>query len=432
MATEVILPKVDMDMATGRIARWIVKDGEQVAKGDILFEIETDKAAMEIDAPASGVLQITAPEGNADITVGTVVAWIYAAGEKPIAPVAPAPALPDAPVAVVERVEAVAIAPVVADNQVDKPRATPLARRMAHQVGLDLGQLNGSGPRGRIQRSDVEAAISQTVPSTPVPEVRSCKPREVAPVSGILHGVWLRQGHGTPVVLIHGFGAELASWRPLLPEIPSDRPVFALDLPCHGKSLDNSVDGFEDLVAQVEEALVQAGIVQAHLIGHSLGGAVAASVAAGIRIEAASLLMISPAGLGAEISSFVTQFARATEASDVAAWLRELVYDPATLADGFIRAVARERADGKLAAAQTRFVASVFGAQAQGFSIRAALGHLGCEARIVFGTEDRVIPWRQTSGLSGNIALHLFSQTGHMPHVEKRAEVGRILRQMIR
>ena len=82
MPVEVILPKVDMDMATGRISRWYVEDGAAVKKGDVLFEIETDKAAMEIDAPASGTIRdITGKEG-VDIPVGEAVAWIYAEGEK--------------------------------------------------------------------------------------------------------------------------------------------------------------------------------------------------------------------------------------------------------------------------------------------------------------------------------------------------------------
>uniref|UniRef100_UPI000AA3573E biotin/lipoyl-containing protein n=1 Tax=Mesorhizobium sp. 1M-11 TaxID=1529006 RepID=UPI000AA3573E len=93
MPVEVILPKVDMDMATGQISRWFFEEGATVKQGDVLFEIETDKAAMEIDAPASGTLRnITGKEG-VDIPVGAPVAWIYAEGEDAAAP-APASAEP--------------------------------------------------------------------------------------------------------------------------------------------------------------------------------------------------------------------------------------------------------------------------------------------------------------------------------------------------
>jgi pyruvate dehydrogenase E2 component (dihydrolipoamide acetyltransferase) len=81
MPTEVILPKVDMDMATGQISRWFAEEGARVKKGDVLFEIETDKAAMEIDAPASGVLRDVTGKEGVDIPVGAPVAWIYADGE---------------------------------------------------------------------------------------------------------------------------------------------------------------------------------------------------------------------------------------------------------------------------------------------------------------------------------------------------------------
>ena len=81
MPTEVILPKVDMDMATGQISRWFAEEGARVKKGDVLFEIETDKAAMEIDAPASGVLRDVTGKEGVDIAVGAAVAWIYADDE---------------------------------------------------------------------------------------------------------------------------------------------------------------------------------------------------------------------------------------------------------------------------------------------------------------------------------------------------------------
>jgi pyruvate/2-oxoglutarate dehydrogenase complex dihydrolipoamide acyltransferase (E2) component len=79
---EVILPKVDMDMATGKIARWFVAEGDMVAKGAPLFEIETDKAAMDVEAPASGILRGVSGGQGIDIPVGEVVAWIFGEGEN--------------------------------------------------------------------------------------------------------------------------------------------------------------------------------------------------------------------------------------------------------------------------------------------------------------------------------------------------------------
>src|SRR5437868_8259013 len=97
MPAEVILPKVDMDMATGQISRWFAEEGATVKKGDVLFEIETDKAAMEIDAPASGVLRDVTGKEGVDIPVGAAVAWIYADDESYGAGVSAEPAKLEAP-----------------------------------------------------------------------------------------------------------------------------------------------------------------------------------------------------------------------------------------------------------------------------------------------------------------------------------------------
>ena len=82
MAVEVILPKVDMDMDTGSISKWHVKDGDTVKKGQAVFDIETDKSAMEIEAPADGVIKISGVKENEPIAIGTVVAMIYGKGEE--------------------------------------------------------------------------------------------------------------------------------------------------------------------------------------------------------------------------------------------------------------------------------------------------------------------------------------------------------------
>ena len=172
MAVEVILPRVDMDMATGKISKWHHKDGDKVAKGAALFEIETDKAAMEIDAPADGILRnIVVTEGNS-APVGSAVAWIYAEGE---AVTAPAPAAK--PVAAsAARAEGPSVAPPAASSPVangEAPRATPLARRLARQAGLSIASIAGSGPRGRITAADVRSAVEAKPLPPPAPAISS-------------------------------------------------------------------------------------------------------------------------------------------------------------------------------------------------------------------------------------------------------------------
>src|SRR4051812_32735640 len=168
MPIEVILPKVDMDMASGTISRWLVKDGDRVKKGATIFEIETDKSTMEVESPGDGTIgQISAREGTV-VPVGVAVAFIFGEGEdasaiRPPANVPTAKAV-DAPR--LSQIVSSEIAPVSSGDS-SKPRATPLARRIARTHGIDLAVLTGSGPRGRIRADDVQQRLS--VPTAEAP-----------------------------------------------------------------------------------------------------------------------------------------------------------------------------------------------------------------------------------------------------------------------
>ncbi len=167
MATEVILPKVDMDMATGKVNLWHVKDGDTVKKGQVLFEIETDKSAMEIEAPVDGVVRGLAATG-VDIAVGSAVAFILAAGESlPTATSAEA-LVPAAAPPILQQVPAPGPALKGGEGRVSGLRATPLARRLAKQKGISLTAVSGSGPNGRIVAKDVE--VSKVVPVAAAPQ----------------------------------------------------------------------------------------------------------------------------------------------------------------------------------------------------------------------------------------------------------------------
>jgi pyruvate dehydrogenase E2 component (dihydrolipoamide acetyltransferase) len=161
MPVEVILPRVDMDMTTGKINRWYVKDGDTVKKGLPIFEIETDKAAMEVESPGDGVIgNISAAEG-AVVPVGEPVAFIYGAGEARTVPVTSKAARTDVAEPVADtRPLTVASREVSASiNVAGKRRATPLARSLARNGRIDIAAVTGSGPHGRIVAADVTAAI---------------------------------------------------------------------------------------------------------------------------------------------------------------------------------------------------------------------------------------------------------------------------------
>lgn len=172
MPIAIKMPALSPTMEEGTLAKWLVKVGDKVSSGDIMAEIETDKATMEFEAVDEGtIVSIDVSEGSEGVKVGTVIAMIAGEDEDatpaPVATVAtPAPAAVSAPSPAPKASAAVA-APALAEK-IDRVIASPLAKRIAADAGIDLGGLKGSGPNGRIVKADVVASPANT-PATPVP-----------------------------------------------------------------------------------------------------------------------------------------------------------------------------------------------------------------------------------------------------------------------
>jgi pyruvate dehydrogenase E2 component (dihydrolipoamide acetyltransferase) len=167
MATEVIMPKVDMVMDTGTFVEWLKDEGDQVEKGEPLFIVLTDKANIEIEAPASGVLAGVAAQPDDVIPVSEVIAYVLEPGEElpPESQVSQASAETapaTGPHPETGRVTAGAAAAGPGDGKV---RATPAARRIAGELGIDLGLISGSGARGRVHKADVLAFADERQPA---------------------------------------------------------------------------------------------------------------------------------------------------------------------------------------------------------------------------------------------------------------------------
>ena len=201
MPVEVILPRVDMDMVSAKISKWHVRDGDAVAKGAALFEIETDKAAMEIEAPASGTLgNILVGEG-ATAAVGSAVAFIYAAGEAITVQATRTPAAqPVASPPTITAAKLEALAPA------EGLRATPLARRMARETGINLAAIAGSGPRGRIVADDVRKNLDTRATASTVAIDDSAKrfyapgSFDIQPIDGMRRTIAQRLSHSKQTV----------------------------------------------------------------------------------------------------------------------------------------------------------------------------------------------------------------------------------------
>jgi pyruvate dehydrogenase E2 component (dihydrolipoamide acetyltransferase) len=176
MATEIIMPKVDMVMETGTFVEWLINEGDSVEKGQPLFVIMTDKAAIEVESPASGILSGVRAKPDDVIPVTQTIAYILNKDEKQ-----PAGVLEPSPQAEVGKGQpngdhrpSLLAAQTAGLTLPEKPayegvRATPIARRMAAQLGIDLMALQGRGPRGRIHKADVLLAADQKAQPTAEP-----------------------------------------------------------------------------------------------------------------------------------------------------------------------------------------------------------------------------------------------------------------------
>ena len=177
MATNILMPALSPTMTEGNLARWLKKEGERIKAGDVIAEIETDKATMEVEAVDEGILgKILVPGGTQGVKVNDVIAVLVEEGEAvpsgvpaaaaptPVATPAPAAPAGAAPAPVMASVAQPAAAPAG-----ERIFVSPLAKRMAQQAGLDLAGVKGSGPNGRIVKADVEAALARGPVVAPAP-----------------------------------------------------------------------------------------------------------------------------------------------------------------------------------------------------------------------------------------------------------------------
>ena len=173
MPIEIRMPALSPTMTEGNLAKWLKKEGDEVHSGDVLAEIETDKATMEVEAVDDGKIgRILVPEGAQGIKVNAPIALLLGEDEDAsaltnFAETPREPAQPAAPTAAPEPMPATPPATAVERGD-GRIFASPLARRMAQQAGLDLGAIRGSGPQGRIVKADVEAALA-AAPAAPAP-----------------------------------------------------------------------------------------------------------------------------------------------------------------------------------------------------------------------------------------------------------------------
>jgi pyruvate dehydrogenase E2 component (dihydrolipoamide acetyltransferase) len=383
------LPRLGETMESGRVVGWLKQPGDSFRRGETIVEIESDKTVVELPALSDGLLiEVLAAEG-ADIEVGAPLCRYQSAEDASPGPAAELPT----PAAVAAPPPAIDVVPVSdAATVAARLRATPVARRLARQAGIDLASLHGSGRRGRIEARDV------TMPGGAAP-------------TGLAVQRWAASAGGVPALLLHGFGGDAQTWAALATLLAQRGfAVAAPDLPGHGATTLDATD-MAGLAAPLESLLD--GPARVELIGHSLGAAVAVRLARAHPQRVARLTLIAPAGLDSAIDAeFVTALAETRAAGGLSHLLRRLSPRPPLLSAAQLTAMVAQLARGRLADLAQALVAG----GRQQIDIIPDLAALPMPVRVVWGLDDRIIPWTQVARLPSRVAVHLVAGAGHLPH----------------
>jgi len=357
----VTMPKWGLSMQLGKITGWIVSEGDDVGVGDELADIETEKIAGTLEAADAGTLRRIIAIVGEDVPVSSTIALI---------------APPD-----------------VSDDDLDAAAAEARAVIDAG-VGPDAA---AGGPA--VETADIGG-------------------RRISYVG--------TGQDGDVVLLVHGYGGDRNSWLFLQEPLAAHHRVYALDLPGHGTSVKDVGDGsIGTLAGTVLGVLDAIGAGRAHLVGHSLGGAVAIEAAARAPGRISSLTLIAPSGFGPEINSgYLRGFADAQTRRELKPVVGQLFADESLVTRQLVDdLLAYKRLDGVESALHT-LVDTLLDGDTQRMGSAAAIAAVGgaVPVTVVWGSADRIIPATQAASVAGAVR-HVLDGAGHMPHMERPAEV---------
>ena len=242
-----------------------------------------------------------------------------------------------------------------------------------------------------------------------------------------------RAAQGTPLILIHGFGGDLDNWLFNIDALAEACPVYALDLPGHGKSAkaaDRAAD-LELMVQSVLDFMDHLKIERAHLAGHSMGGLIAGQLAVEHPSRVASVTLICAAGLGEEINAgYIDGFVAAAGRKDLKPVLTHLFKDPSLVSRSMVEELLKfKRLDG-VQEFLAELSAGLFREGRQGVKLAEAISACGVPTQVIWGEADAIIPSHHAGAVEGAV-VHVIADAGHMVQMEQAAGVNRLIRDFI-
>ncbi len=361
------MPKWGLAMQEGMVAEWHIAPGVEIAAGQEIMDIETSKIANVYESPVGGTFRKIVVENGATVPVGALLG-------------------------------------VVAPSSVDDAAIEAYVQDFHDNF-------------------DWDAAAGDTGP----------EPETLDAGGQRLRFLKMGEAGGSPVIFIHGFGGDLNNWMFNQEALSENNTTYALDLPGHGGSTKAVGDGSLDVFTQAVIAFMDAkNMGKAHLVGHSMGGATALALAGHAADRVASLTLIAPAGLGSEINmDYINGFISQSRAKKLRAVLEMLVADPEAITSEMVDEVIKfKRVDGVGSALETLRDGLMPGGK-QGTDLRAHLSTLVVPAQVIWGKEDQILPANHANGMPDNITLTSYEETGHMPHMEKAADVNQLITNML-
>lgn len=358
----ITMPKWGMTMTEGKLAGWLAGEGAEIAAGQEIMEVETEKITNVVESQAHGRLRKIVVSEGATAPVGALLA-VLAAEDVP-------------------------------DSDVEAFIAS-----YADRAGSTASEA-GDAPKARIVRAGAHRFKVLTLGSG-----------------------------GVPVVLIHGFGGDGGTWLFNQDALAQNRIVHVIDLPAHGDSEPTVASGkIADIAAAVLDLFAALDIETAHLVGHSLGGAVALALKAAAPNRVASLTLIAPAGIGSEISAtYIDGFLAADRRKAMKDVLALLFADPKGMNAEMVENVLRfKRLDG-VPEALAAIAGNLIADGKQAIDLRAVLADGSVPALIIWGDADQIIPAGQSENLPAGIAVARLPGAGHMPMMEEAAQVNRLI-----